>query len=51
VPGVGASAGWLLGAADGGAGAELAAVVDRGWWTTYLHGDPAASIRCALRVD
>jgi predicted permease len=42
VLGVAASAGRLLGPADEAGGADLAVVVDRGWWQTRLHGDPAA---------
>ncbi len=42
VLGVGASAGRLLGAADDNGRSELAVVVDRDWWQTNLHGDPAA---------
>jgi putative ABC transport system permease protein len=42
VLGVGASAGRLLGAADDDGRGELALVIDRGWWETNLHGDPAA---------
>ncbi len=42
VLGVNASAGRLIGAADDAGGAPLAVVVDRGWWQTRLHGDPAA---------
>jgi hypothetical protein len=42
VLGVGASAGRLLGTADDDGRADLAVVLDREWWKTKLHGDPAA---------